>query len=110
VRVPVKLRDSWEVIEFHHLDGRNIPLQPWPQKFWVSAYAVEDCAEIRPVTFAAIAKAVAQNFVSMSWWRFRWAFFRLGFLDCPEGAQLSFRRHWRWDFWKVRAARLEVSD
>ena len=107
MRVPVKFQDSWAVVEFRHLDGRNIPLQPWPQKFWISAQAIIDSPsiEVRPVTLTAIFKAISQNFVSMSWFRFRWAFFRLGFLDCPEGAQLSFRRHWRWDFWNVRAAR-----
>ena len=106
MRVPVKFLDSWEVVEFRHLHGRNIPLQPWPQKFWISAQAIDSPSiEVRPVTLTAIAKAVAQNFVSMSWWRVRWGFFRLGFLDCPEGSQLCFRQHWRWDFWNVRATR-----
>jgi hypothetical protein len=93
------------------MDGRDIPLQPWPQKFYISGTMLcSQEVELRPLTLTGLVKGVGKNFICMTWFRFRWLFFRVGFLDCPQGERLSFRHQWRWDFWNVRAARQEASD
>lgn len=90
-------------VRFKNIGGNAVPLQPWPQKFYVSRELFErDAFEIRPLTFAGLLKGVATNFVAMSYWRFCRLLWRAGFLRPPEGERFSFRRHWCWRFWVQR--------
>lgn len=90
-----------EVI-FKNLGGRNVPVLPWPQKFYISGVALygRDVYELRPLTATGIIKGIAMNFLTMNIWRMYRLFYRAGFLDTPESGIISFR-DWRWIFWRT---------
>ncbi len=98
---------------FKHVEGREIPMQPWPQSFYISdEFLRSGEIEVRPLTVTGIIKGIGTNFITMSVWRFYRVFFKVGFLDIPEGECPSFKRHWRWMFWRVlkqRRRKVEAS-
>jgi hypothetical protein len=93
---------KYKELVFLNVDGREIPLQPWPQRFIVTQQWIEnDKLEIRPITLTGIVKAICQNFISMNWFRIKKLLNWIGFIDTPEGySEVSFR-YWRWDFWNT---------
>ena len=58
-------------VTFRNLGGKHIPLQPWPQVFYVSRRVLEvaDHIEVRPLTVTGLLKGIVCNFVTMNWWR-----------------------------------------
>ncbi len=88
------------------MSGVVIPLQPWPQKFYVRrALAPMDLLwEVRPLTFTGLFKGVMLNFITMSYWRFMYLLRKIGFLSTAEGGILSWKDS-RFDFWRVRKER-----
>lgn len=93
-------------VRFKRMNGRNVPLQPWPQVFHVSKcfQGALDVIEIRPLTVTGIIKGISKNFVSMNLWRVMRLLWWAGFLDTSEGEPASLK-HWRWDFWRTRYER-----
>ncbi len=98
-------------ILFKRIDGaRDIPCQPWPQKFYISRFlAINDLYEVRPLTFISLIKGVMTNFITMSYWRLMFSLFIIGFLDVREAEILSWKC-WKWSFWKVRKRRKEEKE
>lgn len=89
-------------VVFKRLGGRNIPLQPWPQRFFVSINAVisgPDYLEVRPLTLTGLVKGVAANFITMNWWRLLRMLRFAGFFNTPEGEVVGWR-HLTLKFWK----------
>jgi len=88
---------------FKNLDGKFIPLQPWPQRFYItdSVFVYNRIAEVRPLTFMGILKGVGMNFISMNYWRFMRLLFLCGFLRTPEGCRMEWK-HFDFRFWKKR--------
>jgi len=90
--------------------ARDIPCQPWPQKFYISRFLADDNTyEIRPLTFTGIVKGMFMNFITMSYWRFMYLLFLIGFLDVGAAECLCWK-HWRWNFFKVRKRRKEEKE
>lgn len=82
-----------------------MPCQPWPQTFFASRYLINnDVIELRPLTATGIIRAVARNFITMSYHRALYLLFKAGFLDAPEGSALSMG-YFRLKFWKARKYR-----
>jgi len=93
---------KYKELVFRNLHGKEIPLQPWPQRFIVTQeFVANDTLEIRPMTVTGIIKGIGQNFISMNWLRFRRLLNWIGFIDTPAGySEISFR-YFRWDFWNT---------
>jgi len=69
-----------------------VPMQPWPQSFYVSrTMMLTDAVEVRPLTLTSFAKGVARNFVTMTFWRLLWTLRGLGFLKTGEGCLYGWR-------------------
>ena len=72
-----------EVIIFKKMDGVYVPLQPWPQRFFVSNEFIDiDMMELRPLTITNIFKSIIINFITMNHWRFCYVLYKAGFLNC----------------------------
>ena len=98
-------------VTFRNLGGRHVPIQPWPQVFYVAKVLLRTpLVELRPLTMAGLLKGVGPNFLTMSYWRFVNALWKAGFLTTPDGARLSVRGHWRWTPWKIRAERMRKKN
>lgn len=85
-----------------------VPMQPWPQKFYVSRSEImRDRVEVRPLTVTGLIKGVGQNFVSMNFWRLCFILRALGFLSTKECCLY----HWRdltlrvWKYHQLRRFR-----
>ena len=90
---------SFKEVRFVQLNGCHVPLQPWPQCFFISRELLEmDAVEVRPLTLTGLMKGVAKNFVTMNFWRMCWYLRKAGFLTTPIGSQFSIR-DWQWRFW-----------
>ena len=87
-------------VVFNKLGGENVPIDPWPQKFYVSCMYIvnRDMMEVRPLTVMGLVKGVGMNFVSMNVWRFVWTMRCLGFLNTPEGGRYHWNQ-WTFRFW-----------
>lgn len=78
-----------------------IPMQPWPQHFYVTRTLLHaDGVELRPLTVTGLVKGIGRNFVTMNFWRLCWVLRGLGFLNTPEAGcyrwgdlTLAFWRH-----------------
>ena len=92
------------------MGGVTVPLKPWPQKFYISRTMLNmGQVEVRPLTFTGLVKGVMTNFITMSYWRFMYLLFLIGFLDVGAEDLLSWKR-WKWNFWKVRKRRKEEKE
>lgn len=89
-------------VKFKRVRGRDVPLKPWPQKFYMSRELLdENDIEIRPLTFMGLIKGIGKNFITMSYWRFMYGLFYIGFLNTKKGNVLSWK-DFRWCFWRPR--------
>ena len=84
-----------------------VPVSPWPVRFFVTNYLLDnDGAIIQPLTFTRFICYIIQNFICMTFWRIKILFFKIGFLDHSNPSeQLSFKKDWRWNIFKVRRKR-----
>ena len=101
-------------VEFKHVVGRDVPMQPWPQVFYISALLIDrDAYEVRPLTLTGLVKGVGRNLVTMTYWRFMVTLRILGLLSTPESERLSWS-HLTWRFWwywmpsRLRVVRLSL--
>lgn len=86
------LKTDRGIVSFRNVEGSAVPLQPWPQKFYVSRSLWQtDALELRPLTLTGLVKGVGRNFVTMNFWRLCWTLRGIGFLKTPEAG----RYHWR---------------
>lgn len=91
-----------KTIVFEHVDGRDVPRQPWPQMFYLSGAAWRpdmDAFVVRPLTLSGLIKGVGRNFVTMNYWRFMVTLRILGFMRTAEFERLSWR-HFTWRVWE----------
>ncbi len=80
-------------------DGRSIPVNPWPQKFYITEQLFEaHLIKIRPLTLMGLMKGIFENFITMNWWRIKYILFLIGFMDCPAGENLNFKKHFGINF------------
>lgn len=94
-----------EELVFTLVRGYAVPCQPWPQKFVVTrSLVIRDAVEVRPLTLTGLAKGVAQNLVTMTWWRLLWVLRCLGFLTTRQNCVLSLR-DLTWRFWRYQQVR-----
>lgn len=98
-------------VVFQKLGGLNVPLQPWPQSFYVSAVHLygKDEYELRPLTITGLVKGVGKNFICMNFWRLQFLLWRGGFLCTKIGHKPSWR-DFRWDFRNTLRVREEVEN
>ena len=62
--------------------GRHVPMQPWPQIFYVSSQFLDsDMCAVRPLTFTGIVKGIFMNFITMNLHRLRKLSYIIGFYD-----------------------------
>jgi hypothetical protein len=99
-------------VVFKNVEGHAVPLQPWPQTFYISRNLLErDAVEVRPLTAIGLIKGVTRNFVTMTFWRFCITLRKLGLLNTKEFERFHWRQlnatPWRhaqlWRFKWVRA-------
>lgn len=77
-------------LTFTRVNGIAVPCQPWPQKFIIArSLLLTDSVELRPLTLTSLAKGVAQNFVTMNFWRLCWILRGLGFLKTQESCRYA---------------------
>lgn len=92
-------------VMFKNCGGVHVPLQPWPQFFYVSRELFDIKAlELRPLTLTGLVKGVGKNLVTMNFWRLCYLLHRAGFLRTPEGQMFSIH-DWTWKFWKPQPPR-----
>lgn len=99
--------NGYPIVVFKNCGGVNVPLQPWPQTFYVCREMFVDLTvELRPLTVTGFLKGVSKNFITMNFWRLCHLLYKIGFLDVPEGTRFSIK-YWRWAFWKTFKRREE---
>lgn len=80
--------------------NHSIPMQPWPQTFYVTRTMLyQDAVEVRPLTITGLLKGVGRNLITMSFWRLCRTLLILGFLATPEGECYGWR-HLTWRCWE----------
>lgn len=96
-----RYRQRHDIVTFNRVGPNHIvPMQPWPQTFYVSRSLMQmDAVEIRPLTVTGLVKGLGRNLVTINWWRLCWLLRGLGLLSTGEGAcyrwsDLTFR-FWR---------------
>ncbi len=93
------------LVEVKDIQGRMVPMQPWPARFFVSSVCIdEDRFEITKLTFTMFMRTIIQNFITMNYHRFMLILHWIGFLETPEACCLDWS-WFRWDFWRVRSGR-----
>ena len=102
---------SMESVTFRNVEGRNVPVHPWPQVFYVTKAMWQTCdfMELRPLTLCGLLKGVARNFVTMNWWRLHRLLWWCGLLTTREGELFDLRKQWTWRFWRELRGRRERS-
>ena len=100
----------YETVRFTNLDCRPVLMEPWPRVFLVTReFFGTNTVEVRRLTVRSLAGALARNYGAAIWRRFLKALCWVGFLDVPEGDYPSFRKDWRWAFWRTRARRAKMA-
>ncbi len=97
----VQLSFKYKQAIFNKFMGRYVPLQPWPQTFFVSDISVCDrTIELRTLTLTSLIKAVIQNFVTMNYHRLLIIMWKMGFFNTNISQCFSWSQ-FRIKFWNV---------
>lgn len=91
-----------ELVFTQELDNRIYPHKQLAYSYFIADYRMveRDFFEIRPITIGHLLYALGRNYGRVVYWSFCKLLYKWRFIDIPTAEAFSWRRHFRWCFWK----------
>ena len=95
--------DPYMQVIFQQFNGKTYLVSPTPPVMFISRRFIEQAGfEVRPLNPWSLMVAFTKNCWRYWYWRFCRRLSKWGFIDVPSWEYISWRKHFRFAFWKER--------